>query len=135
MDLGSHLAAALAALLALAVLLVIGNTIRLLIENRRDEIIVMKLVGGTDAFVRRPFLYTGIWYGLAGGLIAWLLVEVTLWWLAEPVGRLASLYHSAFQLQRLGLTNALWVIAAAVGLGLAGAWLAVGRHLREIEPT
>src|SRR5690606_35892630 len=76
---------ALGGLLAVAVLLVIGNTIRLAIESRREEIVVIKLVGATDAFVRRPFLYTGLWYGLGGGILAWLLVFFWLLWLAGPV--------------------------------------------------
>src|SRR5690554_8103554 len=78
---------ALALLLGAAVILVIGNTARLAIENRRDEILVAKLVGGTDAFVRRPFLYTGAWFGLGGGVVAWLLFQVCLWWLHGPVAR------------------------------------------------
>lgn len=132
--LGQRLAATLAGLLALGVILVIGNTIRLAIESRREEIVVIKLVGGTDAFVRRPFLYTGLWYGLGGGLCAWLIVGLSLWLMSGPVSRLAGLYGSEFSLDGLGLgaTLLLWLVGAA--LGLAGAWLAVARHLGDIEP-
>ena len=125
----------LAALLALAVLLVVGNTIRLAIQNRRDEIVVMKLIGGTDGFIRRPFLYTGFWYGLFGGVIAWLLVSLSLAILSEPVERLTGLYQSQFKLTGLETTTIGMLIGISIVLGLAGSWLAVGRHLRDIEPT
>jgi cell division transport system permease protein len=125
---------ALALLLAAAVVLVIGNTVRLSIENRRDEILVAKLVGGTDAFVRRPFLYTGAWFGLGGGVVAWLLLQLSLWWLSGPVERLAGLYSSDFSLSGLTLDGILALIIAAVLLGWLGAWVAVKRHLDDIEP-
>jgi cell division transport system permease protein len=134
MDLGQRLVWALAALLGLAVLLIIGNTIRLSIESRRDEIRVVKLVGGTDAFVRRPFLYTGIWFGLGGGLIAWILLSAGLYWLSGPVERLISLYGSEFVLKGLGFSDSLLLIFDGVLLGWLGAWLAVSRHLSRIEP-
>ena len=134
MDLGQRLVWALGLLLGLAVLLIIGNTIRLAIENRRDEIRVVKLVGGTDSFVRRPFLYTGIWYGLGGGLLAWALLALGLTWLSGPVEQLISLYGSDFQLKGLGFGNSLMLIVDAMVLGLLGAWLAVGRHIKQIEP-
>jgi len=134
MDLGQRLVWALAALLGLAVLLIIGNTIRLSIESRRDEIRVVKLVGGTDAFVRRPFLYTGIWFGLGGGLIAWILLSAGLYWLSGPVERLISLYGSEFVLKGLGPSDSLLLIFDGVVLGWLGAWLAVSRHLSRIEP-
>ena len=134
MDLGQRLVWALAALLGLAVLLIIGNTIRLSIESRRDEIRVVKLVGGTDAFVRRPFLYTGIWFGLGGGLIAWMLLSAGLYWLSGPVEQLISLYGSEFVLKGLGLSDSLLLIFDGVLLGWLGAWLAVSRHLSQIEP-
>ena len=125
----------LAALLALAVLLVVGNTIRLAIQNRREEIVVMKLIGGTDAFIRRPFLYTGFWYGLFGGIIAWLLVSLSLTILSDPVERLTGLYQSQFELSGLDATTTGTLIGTSILLGLTGSWLAVGRHLRDIEPT
>lgn len=134
MKLGQRMTTALALLLALGVLLIIGNTIRLSIENRRDEILVVKLVGGTDVFVRRPFLYTGFWYGLGGGVIAWLIVVLGLSWLSGPVAELADLYQSQFSLLGLGFidTIGLWLTGAM--LGLLGSWLAVSRHLGMIEP-
>ncbi len=134
MGLGRHLAMALTVLLALGVVLVVGNTIRLAIENRRDEIVITKLVGGTDAFVRRPFLYTGAWYGLGGGIVAWLLIGLTLIWLGGPVARLADLYDSGFRVQGPGLGATLLLWSGGALLGWLGAWLAVGRHLRDVEP-
>ena len=122
-------------LLALGVLLAIGNTIRLAIESRRDEIVVVKLVGGTDAFVRRPFLYTGWWYGAGGGVLAWLLLGLGLWGLSGPVAQLADLYHSDFRLQGLGWWPSIGLVAGSGVLGWLGAWVAVGRHLGAIEPT
>lgn len=125
---------AIGVLLAAGVLLIMVNTIRLAILNRRDEIEITKLVGGTDAFVRRPFLYTGVWYGVAGGFFACIFVYLTLWWLHGPIQRLAGLYNSGFQVQGLLLSDALSVILVGAGLGWIGAWLAVNRHLSEIQP-
>lgn len=122
-------------LLGLAVLLIIGNTIRLDIQNRRAEIEVAKLIGASNAFIRRPFLYTGLWYGISGGLLAWILTTLSLNLLEEPVRKLALLYHSSFQLSGLNLDNILVLIGISCALGLLGSWLAVGRHLSEIEPS
>jgi cell division transport system permease protein len=124
----------LGAALALAVILVVGNTIRLAIQNRREEIVVVKLIGGTDAFIRRPFLYTGFWYGLFGGVIALILVELALWIINGPVENLAGMYASHFSLHKLDAGTILTLLTLSVLLGLGGSWLAVGRHLREIEP-
>lgn len=125
---------ALAGLLALGVLLVIGNTIRMAIENRRDEILVVKLVGATDAYVRRPFLYTGLWYGIGGGILAAIILAIGFWWLSAPVQQLADLYQSSFRLQGLGVIESLQLILIAGITGLAGAWIAVARHLYLIQP-
>ncbi len=108
-----------AGLFALGILVIVGNTIRLDIENRRDEIEVTKLVGGSNAFVRRPFLYNGVWYGLGGGLIAWLVVTVAVSLLAEPVQRIAGLYGSRFELAGLGPAGAAALVAGGMTLGLA----------------
>lgn len=123
----------LAGLLALAVLLIIGNTIRLAIENRREEIEINRLFGATNAFIRRPFLYTGLWYGLLGGLLAWLLISLAFQLLQGPVRHLADLYASSFLLQGLGPGASLVLVGGGAVLGLAGSWLAVGRHLRAVE--
>ncbi len=125
----------LSALLALAVILTVGNTIRLEIQNRQSEIEISKLIGATNTFIRRPFLYLGFWYGLFGALGAWLLVSLAIWVLDDPVERLAALYQSGFTLT--GVDAATWLLLALGGplLGLAGAWIAVARHLNAIEPS
>jgi cell division transport system permease protein len=129
-----RLVKALGVMLAVTVLLVIGNTIRLAIENRRDEIVVIKLVGGTDAFVRRPFLHTGFWYGFVGAFVALAMVETLTAYLETPALELAKLYGSEFRLQGLSLKEGLTVIGSAILLGLGGAAIAVRQHLRDIEP-
>jgi cell division transport system permease protein len=123
-----------AGVLALAVVLVVGNTIRLQIQGRRAEIEVAKLVGATDAFVRRPFLYRGLWYGLGGALVAWLVVAAGLALLAGPVDRLAALYFSGFELRGLTTRQVAGLALAGAGLGLGGSWVAVGRHLGAVQP-
>jgi len=122
-------------LLGLAVLLIVGNTIRLDIQNRREVIQVSKLIGASNAFIRRPFLYTGMWYGLSGGLLAWVLIAVSLGIMAEPVHKLATLYQSSYEISSFTAANITMLIAISAILGLGGSWLAVGRHLREIEPS
>ncbi|HKQ30301.1 MAG TPA: permease-like cell division protein FtsX [Burkholderiales bacterium] len=121
-------------LLAIAVLLVVGNTIRLAVLSRRDEIEVSKLVGATDSFIRRPFLYSGLVQGLAGALLAWVLVEVGLLLLSGPVGELASLYGGGYVLSGLDIAGSATLFGAGALLGWLGARLAVGHHLRAIEP-
>jgi cell division transport system permease protein len=124
----------LAALLGMAVLLIVGNTIRLEIQNRHAEIEITKLIGATNAFIRRPFLYTGFWYGLFGGIIAWLLIAIAIALLSGPIANLANLYESGFKLASIDLTTTATLLGGSSLLGLAGAWLAVGRHLSAIQP-
>lgn len=135
MEIGRRGILVVGALLALAVLLIVGNTIRLDIQNRREEIEVSKLIGGTDAFIRRPFLYTGLWYGLLGAVLAWVLVSLGFWLVDAPARSLAGLYDSSFLLSSLSWQGTGLLILTGVALGLAGSWLAVGRHLGAIEPT
>lgn len=132
--LGRQIALALGIALGLGVVLVVGNTIRLAIESRRDEIVVIKLVGGTNAFVRRPFLYTGLWFGIGGGAMALLMLAVCLHWLEGSVAHLADLYGSEYRLTSLGAGHMLAVLLAGATFGWLGAWWAVGRHLGAIEP-
>jgi len=132
--LAKRLAMLLGLMLALGVLLVIGNTIRLAIENRRAEIVVVKLVGGTDSYVARPFLYTGLWYGVGGGLVAILLASVSIWLLSAPYTRLLGSYDAAQSLAGLGISGAFLVLVLAALLGWLGALMSVLRHLRAIEP-
>jgi cell division transport system permease protein len=135
LDVVRHGVVLTAALLGIGVVLIVSNTIRLDILNRRAEIEVMKLVGASDGFTRRPFLYTGIWYGLGGGLLAVTLVAVGTVFLGEPVAHLAMLYGSGFRLEGLGFVSILQVVAVAAALAWAGSWLAVRRHIRAIEPA
>lgn len=123
-----------AALLGAAIIVVIGNTIRLDIQNRSEEIEVTKLIGASNAFVRRPFLYTGIWYGFGGGLLALGLVAYGLYALQAPVTRLAGLYNSGFSVLSLDFVESLLILATGILLGLTGSWVAAARHMRRIEP-
>jgi len=122
-------------LLGLSVVLVVGNTIRLDILNRQAEIEVMKLVGATDGFTRRPFLYSGVWYGLGGGLGAVLAVAIAVTALDKPLARLALLYGSPFHLEGLRFGAAVRILGISVGLGWLGSWIAATRHIRAVEPT
>lgn len=122
-------------LLGVAVAMVVGNTIRLEINQRRVEIEVTKLVGGSDGFVRRPFLYLGLCYGLGGALVAAGLIAVTLALLAGPVRTLGGLYGGDFALTGLSARELGGLLGGGALLGWLGAGLATARHLRAIEPT
>ncbi|WP_110949436.1 permease-like cell division protein FtsX [Pseudomonas bohemica] len=134
LKLGDRFVFGLTVLLVVALLLVIGNTIRLHIENRRTEIEVIKLVGGTDSYVRRPFLYMGALYGFGAGILSWGVLAFGLDWLNEAVVRLAGLYGSNFSLAGVPVADGLSLLLGAVLLGYIGAWIAVARHLRELAP-
>jgi cell division transport system permease protein len=124
----------IAAVLALAVVVSVGNTIRLEIEARRDEIIVMKLIGAPNSFIRRPFLYTGLWYGLAGGALACVLVQGAIFALTGPARRLAGLYESSYALAGLTAEATAIMLASGIALGVLGSAWTVGRHLGRYEP-
>ena len=124
-----------ALLLCMSVVLIVGNTIRLAILNQKDAIAVMKLVGATDSFIQRPFLYSGVWYGVFGGLLSWLAVSILAQYLTGAISKLTDLYQSNFQLQGLSFNEALLLIAFAVILGLAGSYISVRKHIRAIEPN
>ncbi len=121
-------------LIAIAVILVVGNTVRLLIESRKEEIEIIKLVGGTDAFVRRPFLYGGLWIGLGGGIVATALIEMTVFGLNGPVREIAELYASDFRLSGLDFQTTSTLLILGSLLGWLGSRVAVSRHLADIEP-
>ena len=123
-----------AALLGLAIIVIIGNTIRLDIQNRREEIEVTKLIGASNAFVRRPFLWSGFWYGLFGGLLALGLVQYGLFLLEQPAARLAGLYQSGVTVLSLDASESLSILGIGVALGFIGSWFAAARHMRRIEP-
>ncbi len=121
-------------LLGLAIIVIIGNTIRLDIQNRREEIEVTKLIGASNAFVRRPFLWTGFWYGLFGGLLALGMVQYGLFLLERPAARLAGLYQSGITILDMAADESLFILGIGVVLGLSGSWFAAARHMRRIEP-
>lgn len=121
-------------LLVAAVIIIVGNTIRLDIQSRRDEIEVVKLLGASDGFVRRPFLYVGLWYGLLGGIVALILLLAGGWLLAGPLERLIGLYESDLNLLGLDFDTVLAITGGGVLCGWGGAWTAVSRHLSAIQP-
>ena len=131
---GERLAWSLAVVLGLGVILIMGNTVRVAIENRRQEIEVVKLFGGTDSFVRRPFLYLGFWYGFGGAVVAIILLQSSLVFLSGPVEILAQSYRHEFSLQGPGIGGYLLLLAGGSLLGMMGGMLAVSRHLSAIEP-
>ena len=134
LDLLRRIVLGTAVLLGAGVVAVIGNTIRLEILNRRAEIEITKLVGGSNAFVRRPFLYTGVFYGALGAALAAVLVLTGCYLLAEPVALLAQSYGSDFRVATPTLSQLGLLLAAGAGLGLVGAFLSATRHLARIEP-
>jgi cell division transport system permease protein len=123
-----------AAVLAVGVVVIVGNTIRLDIQSRKSEIEVCKLIGASDAFIRRPFLYSGLWYGFGGALVALLVLNGTLLLLQQPIRQVAGLYGSNFRLMGLDLVSMLAILGGGSGLGWLGSWLAATRHMRLIEP-
>ena len=135
LDLARRVVDVTTVLLGLAVIVVIGNTIRLEIGSRREEIEIVKLVGGSDGYIRRPFLYLGLCYGLGAGILAALIIILGLGLVASPARALMELYGSDYRLAGLSLADTAWLLGVGGFLGWAGAGIAVARHLREIEPS
>ncbi len=129
--LGERGVQALGLLLLLGALLVVGNTVRLDVQGRAEEVAVIQLLGGTAGFIRRPFLYLGAWYGLLAGLLALILLAALRFGLADAVDALVASYDSGFRLQGFGIAITLAVPCGAAALGWLGAFLAVGHHLRQ----
>lgn len=132
--LGRQAALILTVLLGFALAVIIGNTIRLQILTQREEIEVSKLIGASDPFIRRPFLYYGALHGLIGGLAAWAIVGISILLLNQNVVELSRLYASDFRLHGISLGDSMGLLAFSSALGWAGAFLAVGRYLRRIDP-
>ena len=133
MELGQAAVAVLILLFGLAVVVVVANTIRLDVASHAEEIEILALVGAGNAFVRQPFLYTGLWYGLMGGLMAVLLLGLTMLYLGRPLGLLLETYGTTYSLHGLGFSNTLWVLAGGGFLGWLGAWISVQRYLRRLK--
>ncbi|MFM9914156.1 MAG: permease-like cell division protein FtsX [Methylophilaceae bacterium] len=131
LQLGNRAVGILAALLGFALVAIIGNTIRLQIETQRAEIEVSQLIGATNRFIRRPFLHAGVLHGLVGGLMAWLILGITLAIFNRSIQDLALLYSSDFTLQMLGMGEIFVMLVVAAGLGWLGALLAVNRALKS----
>jgi len=133
MELGRAAVTVLILLFGLAVVVVVANTIRLDVASHAEEIEILALVGAGNAFVRQPFLYTGLWYGLMGGLLAVLLLGLTMLYLGGPLGLLLETYGTVFSLRGLGFNNTLWVLLCGGFLGWLGAWVSVQRYLRRLR--
>ena len=130
---GQRFVYALSGLLIGAVLLIVGNTIRMAVESRRDEVLVMKLVGATDHYIRRPFLYMGFWFGLLGGLFACMTILLVSWWVSTPAERLIALYQSDFSLQTFNVDEVILCLTISAFIGVVGAWCAVNKNITDIE--
>jgi len=121
-------------MLGAAVLFIIGNTIRLELHNRRDEVVIAKLVGATNSFIRRPFLYTGFWIGFISGVSAWFIVTVLMLILRQPVEKLSGLYENGFHLLFLSFTETLAVLSISSALGVLGSWAVLVYQLQHTKP-
>ena len=124
----------LSVFLGLAVIFIVGNTIRLELENRKDEIVVAQLVGATNSFVRRPFLYSGFWYGALSGMLALIFIHLVVILMDEPVNQIAFRYNSHFEINGLNLKESVFLMQASIMLGIAGAWLVLAEHLKNLRP-
>ena len=124
----------LSLLLALAVIFITANTIRLELQNRREEVIIAQLLGATLVFIQRPFLYSGFWYGFVAGLLAWIIITMMLFALQQPVYRLSFLYDSNFSIQFLSFKDSIGLIFLSASLGVIGAWIVLCFQLQQLQP-
>jgi cell division transport system permease protein len=123
-----------AILLGVALVFITGNTIRLELHSRQDEVYISKLVGATQSFIQRPFLYSGFWLGFLAAVIAWLIMCIMLLLVETPVEKLSTLYNSTFELQYLGFTETVILILASSGLAVMGAFGVLQYQLRQLKP-
>ncbi|MCH9769799.1 MAG: permease-like cell division protein FtsX [Gammaproteobacteria bacterium] len=124
---------AIAFLFGCGVILIVGNTIRLSMQKHREEISILKLIGAKPAFIRRPLLYRGLFYGVLGGYIAWILISLIVWWLKTPADLLAKTYGNRFFIQNLNALTSLSIIGICGLLGFIGSWLVLRQHLNAPE--
>lgn len=134
MQMANSVVLILTVLLAIAVLFIIGNTIRAELQTRHDEVVITKLVGGTNAFICLPFLYTGFWYGFISGVVAWCVISLILLMINTPLAQLALLYQSQFQLQFMSFTETILLLTASSALGVIGAFSVASHQLRLLKP-
>jgi len=133
LDLAQRGVVLLGFVLSFAVLFIMGNTIRLELEDRRDEVLIAKLVGATYAFIQRPFLYAGFWFGFFAGVSAWLIVALMMLGLEEPIEHLAVLYEGDFQVLFLNFTESLMLLFISSILGVTGSWMVLRYQLRQMK--
>ena len=123
----------LSGILSFAVLFIMGNTIRLELEDRRDEVLIAKLVGATHAFIQRPFLYTGFWLGFFGGAMAWFIVTVIMLVLKSPIERLSELYDNSYEVLFLNFSESLILLFISSLLGVLGSWIVLHYQLKQMK--
>ncbi len=133
MQLASRAVLILSVLLALGILFITGNTIRLELQNSRDEIQIAQLVGATRAFIRRPFLYSGFWYGLIAGAVAWILVGLMILLIQQPLDKLIGLYDGQFSIRFFSLKETLLLLVISIGLGVTGAWMVLHQQIQQLR--
>lgn len=124
----------LSLLLGAGVLFITANTIRLELHNRRDEVVIAKLVGATNGFIHRPFLYSGFWIGFFSGVAAWFIVTTIMLILKQPVENLSRLYDGTFHVLFLGFTETLALLLISSVLGVVGSWIVLHFQLRQLKP-
>lgn len=124
----------LSLLLGAGVLFITANTIRLELHNRRDEVVIAKLVGATNSFIHRPFLYGGFWIGFFSGVAAWFIVTTIMLILKQPIERLSGLYDDGFHVLFLGFTETLALLVISSVLGVVGSWIVLHFQLRQLKP-
>lgn len=134
MDIARKSVTLLSILLGIGVLFITANTIRLEVHNRRDEIVIARLVGATNGFIQRPFLYAGFWIGLFSGMAAWFIVTTIMLILKYPVETLSKLYDDAFHLLFFGFFETTVLLTISSMLGIVGSWIIVHFQLQQLKP-
>ncbi len=134
MQLAQRVVGLLSILLGIAVLFITGNTIRLELQSRRDEVLISKLIGATHAFIQRPFLYSGFWYGFTAGTFAWLIVTVMMFSLRYPIEKLSTLYEGRFNVLFFSFSESLLLLLISSLLGIIGAWMVLVYQLQQLKP-
>ena len=132
-EMGKAMVTVLILLFGLAVVVVVANTIRLDVASHAEEIEILALVGAGNGFVRQPFLYTGLWYGLMGSLLAVILLALTMVYLGRPLGLLLETYGTVFSIRGLGGYSTVWILLGGGFLGWLGALISVQQYLKRLK--